>query len=171
MKTKTIEIDLDVYKAIESRRQTFDESENDILRRDYLRNSVIAVPGEAARPTADRSKLTRKSGDYDAMWKSGAVTANSLKALLKATILELARTRPALVENISKHRTSRGRRIVARKPEELYPGNPQLIDKCAAQLDSRWWYDTNVSTGQCQSYLNVIGAIAEVGDIQIAKRG
>jgi hypothetical protein len=32
-KSSTIEIDLDLYKLIEAERQSFDESENDILRR------------------------------------------------------------------------------------------------------------------------------------------
>jgi len=166
----TIEIDLDVYKGIEARRISFDESHNDILRGDY------GVHGIAHRAAAQigalpigRAKQSRRSGNYAAAWLGGDVRATSLKSLLKGTILELAKSRPGFIDELSKHRTSRGRRIVARKAEELYPNNPQLVEHGAEQLDSRWWYDTNVSTGQCSKYLAVIGELSGVGNIALEK--
>jgi hypothetical protein len=167
----TIEIDIDVYKVIEARRISFDESHNDILRRDYKIGGELPIGARtlAATPT-DRVKQTRKSGNYGATWRGGGVTANSLKRILKETILKLAKDNPALVENLSKHRTTRGRRIVARKPEELYPGNPHLVEHGAERLDSRWWYDTNVSTNQCRKYLGVIGQISGAGVINLDKQ-
>jgi hypothetical protein len=171
MRVTTIEIDIDVYKVIETRRLSFDESHNDILRRDYgIDSQGRSNQGRTDPLPVGRVKLTRRSGNYVATWRGDGVKATSLKSILKETILKLAKGRPGLIEDLSKHRTSRGRRIVARKPEELYPGNPQLVEHGAEQLDSRWWYDTNVSTNQCRRYLDVIGRLGDVDRISLEKQ-
>lgn len=38
METKQIQIDLDIYRALETLRQSFEETYNDILRREFLPN-------------------------------------------------------------------------------------------------------------------------------------
>ena len=170
MNRQTIEIDIDVYKAIEARRISFAESANEILRRQFDigsdRNSDPSA-GLSRPILGDRKR--RRSGSYTVTWAGGEVSGLSLKDVLKKTILAQEKKSPGFLETLSRHRTSRGRRIVARKPEELYPGNPHLIEQGAERLDGRWWLDTNISTGQCQRYLDVIGELSKVEAIKLEK--
>ncbi len=171
MNWQTIEIDIDVYKAIETRRASFAESQNDILRRQFgIELARISDTNAILPRPAIVERKQRKSGNYAVTWTGGEALGVSLKGVLKKTILALEKASPGFLEILSRHRTSRGRRIVARKPEELYPGNPQLIEQGAERLDSRWWLDTNISSGQCQSYLNVVGELSGVGAIRLEKR-
>ncbi len=165
-----IEIDIEVYKAIEAQRLSFDESKNDILRRQFgigRGSQMLTQPPAAFAPP--REKRQRRSGQYSVSWTGGQAAGTSLKDVLKTTILALEERSPGFIEILARHRTPRGRRIVASKPEELYPGNPQLVEQGAERLDSRWWFDTNVSTGQCQTYLNVIGDLAAAGAVKLEK--
>lgn len=57
MKVKSIDIDLEVYKAIESRRQSFEESQNDILRRELRVRDDEGELGQEAETTAPSSDL------------------------------------------------------------------------------------------------------------------
>jgi hypothetical protein len=168
---QTIEIDIDVHKAIEARRISFAESANDILRRQFDIRSDRNSDASAGlpRPTLG-DKKRRRSGSYTVTWAGGEVSGVSLKDVLKKAILAREKKSPGFLETLSRHRTSRGRRIVARKPEELYPGNPHLVEQGAERLDSRWWLDTNISTGQCQRYLDVVGELSKVGVIRLEKR-
>lgn len=170
MSRQAIEIDIDVYKAIEARRISFAETQNEILRRQFDigadRNS--SPSGGLPRSTLG-DKKRRRSGTYLVTWTGGEVSGVSLKDVLKKTILAQEKRAPGFLETLSRHRTSRGRRIVARKPEELYPGNPQLVEQGAERLDGRWWLDTNISTGQCQRYLDVVGELSKAGAIRLEK--
>jgi hypothetical protein len=167
---QTVEIDIDVYKAIEIRRMSFAESQNDILRRQFGLEPGRALESRATPvPAAINERKQRKSGNYTVSWSGGETKGVTLKDVLKKTVLALEEKDAGFLEILSRHRTSRGRRIVARKPEELYPGNPQLIEQGAERLDGRWWLDTNISRGQCQSYLNVVGELSKVGSIRLGK--
>lgn len=170
MNRQTIEIDIDVYKAIEARRISFAETQNEILRREFdIASDRNSSPSVGLPRATLREKNRRRSGTYTVTWTGDEVSGVSLKDVLKKTILTLDKESPGLVETLSRHRTSRGRRIVARKPEELYPGNPQLVEQGAERLDGRWWLDTNISTGQCQRYLDVVGELSKVGAIRLEK--
>ena len=72
MNRQTIEIDIDVYKAIETRRASFAESQNDILRRQFGieqgrnsdTNAILSRPALVERKQ-------RRSGNYTVTWTGG----------------------------------------------------------------------------------------------------
>lgn len=158
MPTIRMEVDLDLHKAIERRRRSLSETQVDIIRR------VMTAEGnfDAAEPTIGppgKTRLTRRGGDYRVLILGESLEAQSLKDVLKKAILHAESIKPGFIERLAAHRTPRGRRIVARKPEEIYPGNPELVANCAEKLDQKWWYDTNISFDQCQRYLDTLAQI------------
>jgi hypothetical protein len=154
---KSIDIDLDVHRVIENARVDFAQTENEILR--YLLG-VEQAPAEA-RPA--RQRKSRSSGAYSTVVGGLPIEANTLKELLRRTMLHLAKSRPGFLPALSKYETRRGRRIVARAPEQLYPNAPHLAG-LAEKVNDEWWYDTNVSRGQVGTYLRVLCDIAGLAE-------
>ncbi len=164
---KQIDVDLDVHKAIEARRLSFGETENQILRRVF----EIGMPATVSvRGVEPRERPSRRGGNYKSKLFGKEITSGSLKEVLKAAMLGIESQNPGFLEKLGGHRTVRGRRIVARKPEELYPGKPQLVENCAERLDSKWWFDTNVSFNQTRRYLRAIADIAGIKELTVEKR-
>lgn len=160
---KQIGIDIDVNRAIEAERKDFDETPNDILRRHFrIGLGKIAEVEEVSRGSSVRHP--RRGGDYSVKLLKEKVAGGSLKVILKGVLLQMEHEQAGFLDKLARHRTSRGRRIVARKPEELYPGKPQLVKASAESLNPRWWYDTNVSFNQTQRYLNVIAELGQLDD-------
>lgn len=54
------------------------------------------------------------------------------------------------------------RRYLARSPEELYPGRPDLSHEHSTQLSSGWWLGTNVSKAQIERILEMACEVARV---------
>jgi mRNA-degrading endonuclease RelE of RelBE toxin-antitoxin system len=155
-----VEVDLELHKAIERHRRSLDETHADIVRRLITSEarpvSPIDVP---ATELLGRVRRARRGGDYRVVVLGESLEAQSLKDILKKAVLHAESIKPGFIERLAAHRTRRGRRIVARKPDEIYPGNSQLVANCAEKLDQKWWYDTNVSYPQYQKYLTVLGQI------------
>ena len=161
MSSKQISIDLDVHKALESHRISFDETYNSILRR-ALRVDSFEPP---ARPQY-RQRHSRKGGEYVLVVLWEKMPAQSLKEALARALRKIEKIQPGFLEKLSREKTSRGRQIVARTPEEIYPGRPQLVTY-AQRLNDDWWFDTNISRRGCQRYLDIIGKIAGIDPPQL----
>jgi hypothetical protein len=151
--TKTIHIDLDVHKALEAHRSAFHEEYNTILRR-LLSLPSLEQPQERLRPS-------RSSGDYLLCLLGEEIEVKSVRGALRTALLELDSARPSFFDKLSKRQTKKGRRIVSRKPEEIYPNRPQLF-KYAAELKPGWYFDTNISRTTCERYLEIIGSVAGI---------
>jgi hypothetical protein len=162
---KQIEIDLDVHRAIENGRTSFEEHENDILRR--LLGIDSKRLGEPNRP---RLRQPRSSGAYSVMIGKDPIEANSLKELLRRVILKGEKIRAGFIADLARVPTARGRHIVAISPEALYPKSPQLLEY-AEKLNGEWWYDTNVGRYQVLSYLKIIAGMLNLPSLPaISKR-
>jgi hypothetical protein len=146
---RSIEIDLDVHRMIENNRASFDEDENAILRR------LLGIDGQLARVAQPRPRQQRSSGAYSIFFGDEIIEANSLKELLRRSILKGEKMRPGLAVYLSAIPTPRGRYLVARSPADIYPKSPQLAEY-AQELFDGWWYDTNVSKGQVQAHLKTL---------------
>jgi len=87
------------------------------------------------------------------------VLVNVFEALAErdGTFLERFAARP-------KH--GRTRRYVARSPEELYPGRPDLAREHSARLKSGWYVGTNVSKAQIE---RIIEMACEVARLQFGR--
>lgn len=153
---KTIEIDLDVNKAIEAGRIGFDESPNEILRR--LLGIDLRPRNADVRPIP---RAPRSSGAYSSTIGPATIEANSLKELLRRAILLGEKLQPGFIDRLSRQPTPKGRHIVATSPTGLYPKSPQLVE-FGERLNSEWWYDTNVGRNQVLAYLRQFAQLLQL---------
>jgi hypothetical protein len=56
----------------------------------------------------------------------------------------------------------RTRRYLARSPEELYPGRPDLSREHSTQLSSGWWLGTNVSRAAIERIIEMACEVARI---------
>ena len=146
---KAIEIDVDVHRAIESRRTDFDQSHNDILREAFnLTNG---------HTSADPSR--RRTGTYAYELLGARGEEGSLQAAYMSCLVDIAKQKSGFLEQLSTEST-KSRRIVARDPEKLYLKTPELSGKYARPLEDGWWVDINLSRQQCEQRLKVACNVA-----------
>ncbi len=152
--TTKIAIDLDVHRAIENRRTSFDQSPNEILRNlfDLPPSSPTVMPSDP-RP--------RRTGAYAFVLLGNRVEAGSLKQAYTTCLRKLGEVDSGFFERLSRV-TTRSRRIIARKPADLYLKKPELAQKHAARLTGPWWVDTNLSRAQCERRLRMACEVAQL---------
>jgi hypothetical protein len=159
---RPIEVDLDVHKALESRRSSFDQTHNQILR-ELL---GLAPP---SRPSETRSNRSSGDGKYTIQVGDKVITEGSMKLAYKRAIAAMAKADPNFLQRLGELETP-GRRIVARSAERLYKSTPSLIS-FAEPLERGWWIDTNLSRQQAISRLMMACRVAnlEYGiDVRVA---
>ena len=116
-----------------------------------LRGSSRSVPTFAA----SRRDLTsgRRSGVFAIEFAGQADTYPNLRALLIGTLRRLAEGKEDFLPQLAEEK-GRTRRLVARKPTDLFPeGKPHLAEKGAAPLIDGWWVNTNNSADAVKSWL------------------
>lgn len=141
---RRIEIDLDVHRAIERRRSSVTESENDILRRVLAGGSrrgrqVAAAVG--ATPGARRAR-----GSWSVELGGRRLPAANLKDAYRQLLCALAAAHPHFLEAFALEKERR-RRFVAERPADLY-GLSRHLARHAQRLADGWYYDTNLSEAQ-----------------------
>ncbi len=148
-----IELDLEMHKALEAQRVSLEESQADILRR-ILRQAPapqVRTPAAAATPLPHdwldpEETGGRRTGHYRIRLHDREYIAGSQKSAYRLALIWLERTRPGLLERLSKEGS--GRRLpVARSPGALYPRSPQLT-KHAEKLCDGWYVGVNLSREQ-----------------------
>jgi hypothetical protein len=93
--------------------------------------------------------------------------ARSARDVLVSIFEELPRGDASFLERFAalpKH--GRTRRFLARTPEELYPGRPDLARDHSAQLSSGWWLGTNVSRA---AITRIVEMACEVANIRFGR--
>ncbi|MYJ71368.1 MAG: hypothetical protein F4092_06280 [Rhodospirillaceae bacterium] len=148
--TKKIDIDIDVNRVIEAKRTAFGQSHNAILREIF--GLTTSGPPPVAPVQQRTSKSSRRTGTYAFNLIGERVEAGSLKAAYVTCLRKLSDLDAQLLERLSKV-VIKTRRIVAKKPEDLYLRSPQLAEKYAAQFKDSWWIDTNLSRPQVEKRL------------------
>ena len=156
--TTTIEIDIDVHRAIEARRTDFGQSKNDILREEVF--GMRPVPSEPAEARVSIPR-TRRTGEYAFNLHGKSTEAGSLKGAYLGCLRALAELQPGFLEELGKLST-RARRIVAREPRDLFLKKPELAAKFAEPLCGDWWADTNLSRQQCERRLKSACDVAQI---------
>jgi hypothetical protein len=160
--TKTIYIDLDVYKALEANRISFNEDHNTILRR------LLSLMPSSDQPP-ERPRQTRSSGEYSLHLFGEEIGIKNVREALSTALLKVESAKPGFLDKLSKRQTAKGRRIVSRKPEDIHPNRPQLT-KWAYPLNSEWYFDTNISRETCARYLEIIASVAGIETPRLVKR-
>lgn len=156
---KQVGIDVDVHRAIEQARQSFSESENDILRRMLLGEKVqrSKPPVSRASPRSDES--VRSRGLWATEVKGERTPAANMKDAYRTLLLKLDELEPGFIDQFAQE-SSRSRRFVARKPTDLYQSSPHLADEHAQPLKGGWFFDTNLSTEQVATRARVAARVA-----------
>ena len=154
MQTTKIAIDLDVHRAIENRRTGFDQSHNAILR------NILGLSSDSPEKVGP-DRRQRRTGAYAFVLLGDRVEAGSLKEAYTNCLRKLGELDPQFFERLSRV-TTRSRRVVARKPTDLYLRKPELAEKHAARLTGPWWVDTNLSQAQCEQRLRMACEVSEL---------
>jgi hypothetical protein len=102
----------------------------------------------------------RTTGVYSVDIKGSRRSFGSMKQLLKETILQLSQGDETFLQRLSNEK-SRTRRIVARRPEELF-SKPHLVKAHAEELIPGWWLNTNNSAEQVKKWIFVAARIANL---------
>jgi hypothetical protein len=130
---------------------------------DLSTETIRAFPSDGGQPgTAAQSetreavpprpaRLSRRSGDYWFKLKGKQFQQNSLKELLCEALRQLEELKPGTLQKLSAHR-KRSRRIVSRDPKGLFRSE-RLASKYAEKLTDDWWYGTNNSAVETDSWL------------------
>lgn len=167
MKMTQIDIDLDVYKALEAHRTSFNEPHNSILRRlldieNNVKNEWVVLESDDGG-----ERRSRRGGTYELKLLSTTVRCSSLKEVLKECLLRVESQKSGFLDKLSNYVSPRsGRHIVARQRTGVHPESPQLA-QYAERLNDMWWFDTNISRGTCVRYLETIGRVAEIDPPQL----
>lgn len=147
---RTIDIDLEVHRAIERGREALGESENEILRRLLLpaRGGRAGLRAETSSGKARRaSGAPRRRGLWSVEMAGRRMPAPNLKHAYRILLRELAVAHPHFLEAFAEE-AGRARRFVARTPSALYGRSPHLAQKHAVPLVDGWYFDSNLSAEQ-----------------------
>jgi hypothetical protein len=147
MERATIEIDLEVNRAIEAARSSFGQTPNDILR-----HLLGIASHEQAIPSPRRRE--RATGLYHYSVRGSINTEASLKDAYVACLKDLIEYDSQLLGKLTDV-SLRSRRIVSRNPKSLYTKSPHLADYYAFDFGSGWWIDLNLSEQQVRQRLKI----------------
>lgn len=137
--------------------------------------SVIDLSKEAVRPTSGESRtvakpvpvsalgsspqrISRQSGKYLLEMKGKVVECKSLKELLAVGLKTIEATHPTMLDRLAQIRP-RTKRIVGRDPADLFD-QQDLADKYAERLCEGWWYGTNNSADETNTWLRRAAELA-----------
>lgn len=146
---KQIGIDVDVHRLIEHNRLSFDESENDILRRLLLTSPAMEEDrGIGAGRRRSPSRIASRSrGNWAVIFRNERIPATNLKNAYYILLRRLAEHDPDFLPRFGEEQ-SHSRRFVAQVPEHLYDSSPHLARTFACTLVDGWYYDSNLSAEQ-----------------------
>lgn len=154
---KQIGIDVDVNRAIEQARESFGETENDILRRLLITDQRRI----ARKPNAVQQafEAMRSRGLWCVEVKGERFPAANMKEAYKTLLLKLADRSEDFLDDFAGER-SRSRRFVAKSPSDLYDTSPHLASDHAQLLTEDWYFDTNLSTEQVATRARIAARVA-----------
>lgn len=166
---RTTEIDLDVHRLIEGARRSFEETDNDILRR------LLEIEGRAQAEAGPRAISAapvrtvetaiqighRTTGLWSVRIGSERYLARNLREAYVTAIAKLADRADGLLERLAKEGGGR-RRIVAREPTALYPRSPHLAEPHRNNWHrlGEWCVDLNLSRDQAAKRIRRASALA-----------
>jgi hypothetical protein len=160
---REIAVDLDVHRVIENSRETFSESENDILRRLLLpqpkKETNSLIRNETRPAPATRGTVTRSRGLWSIQIKDERIAAESMIDAYRLLLIRLGKLVPGFFDRLALEGNKR-RRLIARSAGELYISSPHLTRDHAQHLTDDWFFDTNLSTEQVAQRARIAARVA-----------
>ena len=110
------------------------------------------LPQQAAGESSRKGQLTLRGRAYQ---------YNNANDAMVIVLSELAKTDSSFLERCSRHPGFQGRtrRYIARTPQELYPGRPDLRD-CRSTLPGGWLVATNISNREKEKIIRLATEVA-----------
>ncbi len=155
--TVLIEIPVDTVWQLMSLRRRPDEALGHVV----TRLSCDPPPRSSGKRIQDRSDRNRRSR-YELHMFGDRMQANTLADCLELTLNALYELDADIIERLAKA-GGRTRRIVAKAPEQIYPGRRDLARKFTRRLRSGWWMGTNYSQADIRRILNIICSATSLG--------
>jgi hypothetical protein len=136
----------------------------------FLKESVsLRVPGLSPQPTQPHLQplpvlpIPNPPGAVGFVLNGQRYPARNARDVLVSVFEALSQRDGTFLERFAalpKH--GRTRRYLAKTPEELYPGRPDLSHEHSTQLRSGWWLGTNVSRAQIERIIEMACEVARV---------
>lgn len=137
----------------------------------FLKDHIFSQPPNAAtqpsRPTVSPPTPAAPVGSsVGAVWyviNGQRYPARNARDVLVSVFEALSQRDATFLERFAalpKH--GRTRRYLARSPEELYPGRPDLSREHSTQLSSGWWLGTNVSRAAIERIIEMACEVARI---------
>lgn len=156
---KQIFIDVEVNRIIEASRNSFAESENEILRRMLLDPAISNTQKAPTQKVVPRD--SRRRGEWAAILEGNEVGAANMKSAYCTLLRMLAERDPQFLPSFSTLK-SRTRRFVAQDPKLLYRTSPHLSKDHAMELTAGWFVDTNLSEPQVAHRVRAASELAHL---------
>lgn len=160
---RQIAVDVDVHRVIENSRQSFDESENDILRRLLLSSQTaggkILIRKKRARRSPAAGTVSRSRGLWSVEVRGERIPAVNMKDAYRLFLLKLEQLRAGFLDAFAREGSNR-RRFVARSAAELYTSSPHLAGEHGRHLVDDWYFDANLSAEQVARRVRVAARVA-----------
>lgn len=116
-------------------------------------------------PVSERLKKTHvaKTGALCLEFKGETIPVRSASELMTEFFRILYREDSAAFDRFAARKHGRKRRYLAKDKTELYPGRPDLADKCSVEVVPGWWLGTNYSRRNIQDIINLALEVSEPG--------
>ncbi|MEW6543888.1 MAG: type I restriction endonuclease [Nitrospirota bacterium] len=121
------------------------------------------APVQSSQPASPVGSAARSLSSIGFVLNGTHVSARNAIEVLIAVLEELAKRDASFLDRFAalpKH--GRTRRYVARRPEELYPGRPDLARDYSVQLTSGWWVCTNLSRAAITRIIEMACEVARI---------
>lgn len=178
---KSIDIDLDVYKAIVKNQRSFDEGPNAVLRRllnlgpavadkpprDGL--EVLADPEAGPLPPSQQPPVRRPHPKGTLQIQGATYRYSNAKEALCTVLQQLQKRDPSFLARLARHPkcVGRSRRTLAQRREDLYLGQgPDFQAKHSVEVVDGWFLGTNTNTPHKK---DTVRAAAEVAGLIFGK--
>ncbi|WGI21669.1 hypothetical protein [Amylibacter sp. IMCC11727] len=167
MQQTQISISLETHKLIESSRQNFSETHDEIIQRAL----IARQPNQSGQPLTTtpkaipafpkQKKTSRFMGTFEWELLGEQYKERSLTNAYQAIISQLDSRQSDFLDCLATKET-RARRLVAKNKTDLYKKSKHLAQDHAVEIAKNYWLDTNLSRAQVTKNLQLACVCAKI---------
>lgn len=126
-------------------------------------SSLLRTPANPIVTNSPRTVSNLKPSSIGFVLEGRHYPARNARGVLEGVFEKLAKRDPTILERFAglpKH--GRTRRYLAKNPDDLYPGRPDLVRDHSMQLTSGWWLSTNHSRATIERIIEMVCDVAQL---------